>query len=375
MNIKAANDLAGDLHEFLITNDDTAIITVYQNLAVDFSPNDETETLGYIWDCLFQELNLETKEVIFQWRASDHLGFADSSRGYGNHAEPDDAMDWFHMNSIDKDPDGNYLVSARYTQSAMKVNGKTGELMWMLGGVRNNFKDLSGGKATKFVGQHDARWSDNFTGVTLFDNAKDWDYKEQDREGSRGVRVALNFDDMTATLRAEYNNPTPIQSSSQGSNRILPNGHVLLGYGYNGAYTEFDPEGNVLCEAHFMPAIHWDKGDIQSYRTYKTDWVGWPRLSWLNFVVGSDGGFVSWNGATEVKKWRLQQGNVALTNDADFETVRDIPKKGFETHFIIGDKVTLPYVRVQGLDKDGKVLGTSKAVHKNVRSVLIIVLL
>lgn len=64
--VKPGNDLEGDLHEFLITEQNTALMTIYERMPADMSsvggPVD-----GKIWDSLFQELDLETNEVLFQW--------------------------------------------------------------------------------------------------------------------------------------------------------------------------------------------------------------------------------------------------------------------------------------------------------------------
>jgi hypothetical protein len=33
----------------------------------------------YIWDSLFQEIDIETNELLFQWRASDHYSMDENS--------------------------------------------------------------------------------------------------------------------------------------------------------------------------------------------------------------------------------------------------------------------------------------------------------
>jgi hypothetical protein len=155
-----------DLHEFLLTPDGTALMTVYQKYQYDMSewrtfdatsdPNDADP--NWIWDCVLQELSVDAQDILFEWRASDHIEVKDTYhlvRQTGNHEDP---FDWFHMNSIQKDELGNYLVSARYTHSIYYIDGKTGEVIWVLGGKRNVFMDLSNGTALNFAWQHDARF-------------------------------------------------------------------------------------------------------------------------------------------------------------------------------------------------------------------------
>jgi hypothetical protein len=63
--------------------------------------------------------------------------------------------DFYHINTVDKVPSGNYLVSGHFTRSMIYISGTTGEIHWRLGGKRNNSQDLSNGAATKFSEQHD----------------------------------------------------------------------------------------------------------------------------------------------------------------------------------------------------------------------------
>ena len=73
----------------------------------------------------------------------------------GHGKNKDDAFDFFHINSIDKTESGDYIVSARYMLAVICVSGKTGEILWQLGGKNNNFKDLD--HALNFAWQHHGR--------------------------------------------------------------------------------------------------------------------------------------------------------------------------------------------------------------------------
>ncbi|KAG0650207.1 hypothetical protein D0Z07_3315 [Hyphodiscus hymeniophilus] len=354
----AANGLDGDLHEFQITPEGTALISVYEVIDGDLTPFGH-EKDGKIWDCLIQEIDLATGKLLFQWRASEHYELTETQREVPN----PDPFDFFHLNSIDKDLKGNYLISSRFTFTVTYINGVTGDIIWILGGKRNNFTDLSGGKATGFMYQHDARWSDDYTTITIFDNgAEDWHYVEP---YTRGIRIKIDQEAMTAELVTEYANPHHIYGMSQGSLQTLPNGNVLMGYGNTGAMTEYAGDGTVLCDVHFGPETWFGSGDIQSYRTYKFNWVGRPDTKPdIAFVRSDDPAsnetsvFVSWNGDTEVRRWVLEG-----TDDVEagkWSALNEVARKGFESQILMKN-ITAPYVRARGLDKDGKVLGETDA--------------
>lgn len=285
-----AATLPTDLHDFVITAQDTALVTVYTPKQFDIRSfgrkwNDVWNQA--VWDCSFQEIDLETGEVTFNWEALAHVN---TSATYSTLASSGDAgtrtapFDWFHINSVQKDELGNFLVSARNTHAVYYVDARTEEVLWTLGGKQNSFQDLSDGRALNFAWQHDARFvpMDAFPelytppskheGVTtrlmtLFDNAAmDWDYtfgtpysralllelsypttrsthnakpvkgnmgtfdaqkgsvtkglSEQDR-----AKVsAINATDSTYTVRVvrEYINQQHVRSGTQGNVQILP---------------------------------------------------------------------------------------------------------------------------------------------------------
>lgn len=349
----AANNLDGDLHEFRITPQGTALITVYEVIPADLTAFGH-EADGKIWDCLIQEIDLATGNLLFQWRASEHHEVTETMRDIPN----PDPFDFYHINSIDKDPKGNYLVSSRFLHTVTYISGETGDIIWILGGKRNMFKDLSEGKATRFMYQHDARWQDDYTTITVFDNgAEDGHYVEP---FTRGIRIKIDQVAMTAELVNEYVNPHHIYGMSQGSLQVLPNGNVLMGYGNTGAMTEYSANGTVLCDVHFGPRAWFGSGDIQSYRTFKFDWVGRPDAKPDVAVLPSadpesnvTSFYVSWNGDTEVRRWVLE--GTDEVERGSWMVIDDLERDGFETQFMIefGDP---HFVKAKGLDKNGKVL-------------------
>ncbi|OJJ49593.1 hypothetical protein ASPZODRAFT_138978 [Penicilliopsis zonata CBS 506.65] len=355
--ITAANGLMGDLHEFKLTENGTALMTIYEMTPADLTsvggPSD-----GWIYDGVFQEVDLETGEVVFQWRARDHYAVDEAYSPLGDKGrEPTKASAWdyFHINSVDKDAEGNYLVSSRYMHTLTCVK-PSGDLCWVLGGKRNMFQDLSeDGSATGFSWQHHARWHpDNI--VTVFDNGADED--EITTDHSRGLMISLDLDAMTATTLQVFNPPDGWLSRSQGSVQVMPDtGNVFVGWGRTPAWTEFTADGEVLCDVHFSPRWFFRLGWVKSYRTEKAKWVGTPSYPpTFQLEDGGDRLYVSWNGATEVAGWVLQGSGDPHAQDADFETLDYIPKTGFETCFDL-PQTAHPYLRVAAVGFDGKDLG------------------
>lgn len=369
--VVAANGLGADLHSFTITQNGTAVLTAYEQIEADLRgvhsrarlPNGRPPTRprrGYIWDSLFQEIDLETGELLYQWRASEHFDFG-QSYDHMKSASEREPWDWFHINQVEKDAAGNYLMSSRHLRTIAYISGETGEVLWQLGGKANSFQDMSGGKATSFIGQHDAHWAPdgNHKAITLFDNRADWTYHTEHL--SLGTRVELDFEQMTATLGAQYSNSqSGLISVSQGSYQTLPNGNVLLGYGNNGVLTEFAANGTVLCDAYFEPASDWTSGNVQSYRNMKFNWTGIPTTK-PSLAVEDGALYMSWLGSTEVRQWLLQHSSA---QNGTFRELLTVPKNGFETRLELTteDLRVRQFVQVTAIDKTRRILAVSEAV-------------
>ena len=108
----------GDLHEFKITDDDTALLTVYTAKQVDLTDLGHWRGKnGWIVDSMFQEIDIETEKLMFEWSASDHFPPSESymTNPLGGYSESS-PFDSFHINSVDKEPSsGNYMISSRHT--------------------------------------------------------------------------------------------------------------------------------------------------------------------------------------------------------------------------------------------------------------------
>ncbi|KAI1166661.1 Arylsulfotransferase-domain-containing protein [Nemania serpens] len=312
-----------DSHDFSITSDGGALMNNYHIIHADLTSIGGPAN-GSLLDCAFQEVDIETGDVRFTWKATHHFNLTESLVGIYEDAKS--GFDWFHMNAVSKTVDGNYLISIRHLRAVALISGADGSRIWQVGGVRNSFRDLSGGSATSFAFQHDARFTDETeTEITLFDNHAMRVTSPTagcTRDCTRGVRLALDYDAMEVRLVSEFYHPQGVQAWAQGGYHLLPNGHAVIGWGVVPAMTEFDEAGNVVMDIQIRPWNTTAAGGGPLYRVYKFDWVGQPL--WDPSCVFVDGTvYVSWNGATEVASWslvselmRVEQliGNVAETD-------------------------------------------------------------
>jgi hypothetical protein len=113
--VNAGNGLQADLHEFVITPQDTALITAFGPGPADLSSFGGPKQ-GVALSGLVQEIDIPTGRVLFEWSSLDHVPVTDSYEPFagGTKAAP---YDYFHINSISIAPDGNLLVSARNTST------------------------------------------------------------------------------------------------------------------------------------------------------------------------------------------------------------------------------------------------------------------
>ena len=342
--VRAGNGYQGDLHEFYITPEDTALLTAYVPTQTDLSPISGPED-GAVWEGIAQELDIETGEVLFEWRSLDHVGVEETYRAPPQN--PSTPLDYFHINSIDIDFDGNFLISAKGTSAVYKVERESGKILWRLGGKKSDFQM---GPGTRFAYQHDARRQRDGT-ITIFDNGASPKVHEQ----SRGIVVELDMDEMSATLVREFTHPSNLLSTSQGNVQVLPNTNLFVGWGSAPFFSEYSNEGELLFDAQLL-------GDGQSYRAFRFPWSGHPSD---NPAVAVEQGpddkvtiYVSWNGATEVESWQVLAGSTPN----QLKPVGSAPRRGFETTVTVS--TAEPYVAVQAKNASGRVLGSTRRLSR-----------
>jgi hypothetical protein len=342
--VQAANGLSADLHEFRLTPQGTALITAYY--PVYWNATDvKLDAKQVVLDSVVQEIDVKTGLLLYQWDSLDHVPLTDTYEGLVKSAGA--PFDYFHINSVQLQNDGNLLISARNTWAAYEVSHDDGAILWTLGGRRSSYKLGSG---VEFAFQHDVRLhTDTDPTVTLFD---DGGGPPRAHPESRGMTVHLDSKNKTATLVSEDLHQPSLAAAFEGNVQELPGGDDFVGWGQQPYFTEYNSKGEVVFDGRFADSN-------SSYRAYRFPWIGTPAQP--PAVVASTSGsstnmYVSWNGATQVSSWRVLAG---ATADA-LQAVLTSAKQGFESQLTIPAQ---PYVQVQALDSAGRTLGTSRVVH------------
>jgi hypothetical protein len=339
--VKAANGVDADVHEFQLTPQGTAWVTAYNPVVWDSSAIKHGSKTEIVFDAIAQEIDIKTGLVLYQWDSLDHVGLAAS---YSPVARKKGVpWDYFHINSIEPQADGNVVISARNTSQIYKISGQTGAIQWTLGGKHPSFKM---GANTKFYFQHDARIHGDT--ITLFDDAGQPFLEKQ----SRALTLKLDTTKKTATLVSQFFHTPALKAPAEGNVDLLPNGDQLVGWGQAPFITEFNSKGQEVFDAHF-------NSFNATYRAFRAEWTGTPTTLPAAAAKTSGGKttvWASWNGSTALSKWRVLGGSSAKS----LKSVGGGAKSSFETSFKLG--ASYAFVEVQALDSHGKVLSTSKAI-------------
>jgi hypothetical protein len=290
------------------------------------------------------ENDIATGELLFEWNALDHvdpsgeaprLAFSKArtnsaaeslvtlgSTGSNSGVSSADAWDYFHINSLDKNEEGDYLLSSRHTSTIFKINGTDGSIIWRLGGKKPSFTQT--GNWT-FGFQHHARWHPELSQagtevISFFDNSGNGKITYNDV--SRALVVQLNHTDNTATVLRKATAPYELQAQSQGNAQLLADKRIFVNWGSAGAFTEFSADNEILYHAFIQ------SGSV-SYRGFLGNWTGTPTESPALVALTSSDTVqlhVSWNGDTETKAWRFfyVSGNKKTR-------VGQVARKSFET--------------------------------------------
>jgi hypothetical protein len=262
--VNAGNGLSADGHEFLITPWNTALILSYTTATADLTsiggPADQTVINGVV-----QEINIATGKVLFQWNSEDHVPFNQSEQPLP--ASASTPWDWFHINAVKLDTDGNPLIDARDTWTTYKINRSSGKIIWQLGGKDSSFalKAAPGQVLDSaneiFAWQHDPEAIGHHE-YTFFDN---------ESSGtpllpySRAVTVKLNASTHVATLAASDDQPEGLSAASQGNAQTTRDGDLLVGWGALPYFSEFNPAGQLIFNAELPTGVN-------TYRAYLLPW-------------------------------------------------------------------------------------------------------
>ena len=342
--VHAGNGFKADLHDFHLTPQGTALLTVFHPIHCNISYLGGPSG-GAVTDAMFQEIDVHTGLVRREWHSIDHIPLSDSY-SYAVRTSTSYPFDFFHINSVDQLANGTTLISARNTWALYELNTATGKVLKRMGGKHSS---LHLGRGANTAYQHDAEVQPNGT-ITVFDNGAVPTVHPQSRA------LILSVDPTAGKLNvvSQYeHHPKALISGSQGNMQTLPNGDYFVGWGAKPYFSEFNAAGQLLFDAH----MH---GGYQSYRGYRFPWTGEPgslpsiaaAKSHSHTVV-----YASWNGDSRTVRWQVLGGSSAKS----LAVVASASRRGFET--AIPAPALERFVAVQALAADGTVLATSHAIH------------
>lgn len=300
--IAAGNDYVADCHDFQwLPNGHILLIGYYKtqmNLS-QYVPGAYPNAL--LAGAVIQELD-DQQNVVFQWRTWDHFTINSYYGPYGYATNPialNPVIDGFHLNSVFLDADGNLLVS-NFGMDVWKINRQTGQIMWRLGGLANQFS---------FVGVNPRQALTEFSDHTVtrlangdilvFCNAN-----QQATYSSAVYEYKLDETNKIATLVWSYKPPTNVYSWHYGSAQRLPNGNTFIGWGsaqivpgvggttnqYIPACTEVTPAGQVVFEMRFNDPT------ADSYRAFRYPYPPQAQAATATVYEPADGNTYSFAG-------------------------------------------------------------------------------
>jgi hypothetical protein len=227
-SVSAAGGFDTDTHELQILSDGhylilgrevrTMNLTSYHwfgtNHTLPGSPN------AQVTGAVVQELD-ENKNLLFQWKAHDHFAFGDVDSVW---LSSPNTVDWTHSNALERDIDGNILLSSRHFNEITKINRQTGAILWRWGGKNNQFQFSN--DTIHFTGQHDIRRQAGGH-VTLWDNGQ-----YTDPPVGRALEYSLDETARIATLEWEYIHDSAMFSYAMGNHQVLHGQRRLITHGF-----------------------------------------------------------------------------------------------------------------------------------------------
>ena len=349
--IRAGNGYRINTHELQVTPSGTAYLSAYQPVRLPGSPRP-------VMDFVIQEVDLESGDVLFEWHALDHVPTSASYEPALGHG----AWDYFHGNSIEPPPSrrGSIIVSARNTSAVYAIDRSTGAVRWILGGKQDAFGLVAHHPRRQFCAQHDARRQPNGD-ITLFDNGGPalGTMRDCPTHKARVMRFRLDGRRRRAHLvRTIASEPSSATGAgyfvwAMGNAQRQGNGDMLINWGTTGRVTTVSPGGHV----HFGLQL-----ERYTYRAVRGAWVGRPlgrpavvarRHGLQSMTV-----WASWNGATEIRRWRVLAGSAPSRLR---RVGRPFRFHGLETTMRV--PTAARYVAVVALDAAGAPLGRSRVVR------------
>lgn len=286
------NGYWADFHDLQVMPDNHAFLIAYDTEPVRMDTVvSNNDTTACVQGCILQEIDT-SKNVIWQWRSWDHFDITDTQFDLTQRN-----IQSCHTNSIDIIDDSTAVISSRHMDEITKINRITGDIIWRLGGKRNQFTIDS--NAPDFHMQHDARYLGN-NKFSLYDNGLQ---SNNENSSSRGLIYNLDQVKHTGSKVIEIRHNPELFAPNMGNMQVTKKGNIIIEWGnigadslgYRNIISEYDSAGNIVSEIRLN-----DGSYLYSYRAFKfpwknnlltsdTDTLKFPGDTTLSFAVKNNG--------------------------------------------------------------------------------------
>ena len=352
------NGYAMDDHELTILEDGSYFMVGYKNYYhYDMSQHvPEGNPDMTVRECAIFGYPPGSHDPNFIWRAFDNFNVWETDDPGLSNDLTANSIRFPHMNAIDADTDGNILLSSRHLSEITKIDAATGDKIWRLGGLHNQFTFIN----DPFEGpanQHDIRPMGN-NRYTVFDNGN-----QHTPRISRAVEWEVDTTAMTATVTWEYQNVEESNrnySDYMGNHQVLPNGNRMINWAASRRLsklaTEVTADGTKTLEFEFE-----DDSDV--YRILKHQWVAVAAVPYLVVEVHTDAVTLIFNkfGDSNVDYYKIYGGTqpgpttVIATSEEPFVHL---------TTELVNNRRN--YFRVTAVDQSGHESGFSNQEHARI---------
>ncbi len=309
-NFSTQNGYITDIHDFQIFPDGHYYVQGYSYSFMDLTVYDPSyHPNASVTGLVIQKFDKD-KNMLFEWRSIDHIPVIEAPHATFTSSK----IDYVHGNSIEEDTDGNIIISCRHLDQVNKIDVNTGEFIWRLGGIKNEFTLVN--DSIWFTYQHDVRRLPNGN-ITMFDNGN-----YHGSLCSYAREYQLDEVNKVATAVWTYKHPQVngqnVYGSALGSVQRLTNGNTLINWGaiLPGKefpnLTEVTPDNEIVWEMRLK-----DKYNDVIYRAHKYEWNPCPRplsAKLKTKEITTVSAVLKWPAANSAVEYKLQHRKLGESN-------------------------------------------------------------
>ena len=257
---RAHGALPSEGHDFMLLDDQHYVAETYIQRTLDLSGlNPAWSTTATVINAIVQEVDHGV--VKFEWDSADVPSlYADSTEE--NTFTTGTVCDYVHLNALAVDPvDQNFVFSLRHTNSIVKVDRTTGQILWTLGGAEDSF-GLTADQA--FFHQHDAHFQPDGS-LVVFDNGNNG--PNQPTHQTRVLTFALDeVNHKVTNFQVVYGKPDDQpQTQFMGSATQLDSERYMIGWG-GWRTTDIEPAATEIVEGTPVWNLTFTAPNVFSYR-------------------------------------------------------------------------------------------------------------